>query len=147
VRGRDLGSSVAEAQTKIARHVQLPSGYSVDWSGEFGELKEAEGRLAYIVPLSILLIIILLYSMFNSLRDSLLALAGIPFAVCGGILALYLTGIHFSVSAAVGFISLFGVSVMDGILMLSYYNYLRQYGFAQEEAMMRSAEMRMRPML
>jgi cobalt-zinc-cadmium resistance protein CzcA len=85
--------------------------------------------------------------MFNSLRDSLLALAGIPFAACGGFLALYLTGEHFSVSAAVGFVSLFGVAVMDGILMLTYYNQLAQAGYARDEAMTRAAQVRMRPLL
>jgi heavy metal efflux system protein len=147
VRGRDLGGTVAEAQQKVAAHVQLPSGYSTDWSGEFGELKEAQRRLAVIVPLSLLLILMLLYSMFNSLRYSLLALLGIPFAVSGGLLALYVTGLNFSISAAVGFISLFGVSVMDGILMLTYYNELHHAGMTREDAVMRAAEVRMRPRL
>ena len=147
VRGRDLGGTVEEAQNRVDRGVKLPEGYHTDWSGEFGELKEAQQRLAYIIPLSLLLILVLLYSMFNSLRDSLLALAGIPFAVTGGILALYLTGLNFSISAAVGFISLFGVSVMDGILMLTYYNELHQAGFGRDDAMVRAAEVRMRPRL
>jgi len=147
VRGRDLGGTVEEAQNRVDRGVRLPEGYHTDWSGEFGELKEAQQRLAYIIPLSLLLILVLLYSMFNSLRDSLLALAGIPFAVTGGILALYLTGLNFSISAAVGFISLFGVSVMDGILMLTYYNELHQAGFGRNDAMVRAAEVRMRPRL
>lgn len=147
VRGRDLGGTVGEAQAKIAQTIQLPEGYSLEWSGEFGALKEAQRRLAVIVPLSLLLILVLLYSMFNSLRDSFLALAGIPFAASGGFLALYLTGEHFSVSAAVGFVSLFGVAVMDGILMLTYYNQLAQAGYARDEAMMRAAQVRMRPSL
>jgi cobalt-zinc-cadmium resistance protein CzcA len=147
VRGRDLGGTVAEAQQNVAQHVRLSDGYQAKWTGEFGALKEAQRRLTVIIPLSLLLILVLLYSMFNSLRDSLLALAGIPFAVCGGILALYLTGEHFSVSAAMGFVSLFGVSVMDGILMLTYYNQLHQAGYGRDEAMMRAAEVRMRPML
>ncbi len=147
VRGRDLGGAVSEAQTKVQQNVHLPAGYHIEWSGEFGELKEAQAQLAIVIPISILLIIVLLYSIFNSLRDSLLALAGIPFAVCGGILALFLTNTNFSISAGIGFISLFGVSVMDGILMLSYYRQLRQEGYFQEDAMMRAAEVRMRPML
>lgn len=147
VRGRDLGSTVAEAQKRIDRNVNFPEGYHPEWSGEFGEYKEAQRRLAYIVPLSLLLVLVLLYSMFNSFRHTVLALAGIPFAVSGGILALHLTGLHFSISAAVGFISLFGVSVMDGILMLTYYNELRHAGHGREHAMIRAAEVRMRPRL
>ncbi len=145
VRGRDLGSAVEEAQAKVAQGVHLPEGYRIEWTGEFGELKDAQRRLAIIVPVSLLLILILLYSLFNSLRDSVLALVGIPVAVSGGVLALYLTGLHFSISAAVGFISLFGVSVMDGILLLTYYHQLCQAGVARDEAMLRSAEVRMRP--
>jgi heavy metal efflux system protein len=145
VRGRDLGGTVAEAQERVGQHVPLPSGYHPEWTGEFGELKEAQRRLAVIVPLSLLLIIILLYSMFNSLRDSLMALTGIPFAASGGILALYLTGLNFSISAAVGFISLFGVSVMDGILLLTYYRQLRYAGRGHDDAILYAAEVRMRP--
>ncbi len=147
VRGRDLGGTVAEAQAKVERHVKLPQGYHIEWSGEFGELKEAEARLAYIVPGSLLLIIILLYSTFNSLRDSLLVIVSVPFAVIGGILALAVTGTNFSISAAVGFISLFGVAVMEGVILLSYYHQLRHYGLPQGEALTRSAEVRMRPVL
>src|SRR4029077_7679420 len=146
VRGRDLGGTVAEAQAKGERNVRLPDGYHTEWSGEFGELKDAQRRLAFIVPLSLLLIVVLLYSMFTSLRDSLLALAGIPFAMSGGILALYVTGMNFSISAAVGFVSLFGVSVMDGILMLTYYRQLHARGeLSRDEALMKAAEVRMRP--
>ena len=120
VRGRDLGSTVAEAQKRVAEKVPLPQGYRMEWTGEFGALVEAQKRLAIIVPLSLLLIFMLLYSLFNSVRDSLLALSGIPFAVAGGILGLYVAGLNFSISAAIGFISLFGVSAMDGILLVSY---------------------------
>jgi cobalt-zinc-cadmium resistance protein CzcA len=120
VRDRDLGSTVADAQKRVAEKVPLPGGYRMEWTGEFGALVEAQKRLAIIVPLSLLLIMMLLYSLFNSVRDSLLALTGIPFAVAGGILGLYVAGLNFSVSAAVGFISLFGVSAMDGILLVSY---------------------------
>ena len=147
VRGRDLGSAVAEAQAKVERNVKLPQGYHIAWSGEFGELQEAQARLAYIVPLSILLIIMLLYSLFNSLRESLLVMAGIPFALIGGILALVVTGINFSVSAAVGLISLFGVAVMAGIMLLSYYHQLRNSGSPPGAALMHAAEVRMRPVV
>jgi len=144
VRGRDLGSTVADAQARIAKNVQLKEGYRLEWSGEFGALVEAKKRLAIIVPLSLLLIMMLLYSLFNSIRDSLLALAGIPFAACGGILGLYVFGLNFSVSAAVGFISLFGVSAMDGILLVSYIRRRLDEGFGKDEAIIGSAQARMR---
>ena len=147
VRGRDLGGAVAEARERIKRNVKLPTGYRVTWAGEFEDLQRAKERLEVIVPISLALIMVLLYSLFNSLRDSLLALTGIPFAVAGGILALYFTGLDFSISAAIGFISLFGVSVMDGILMITYYNQVRRGGMGVLEAMYHAAEQRMRPML
>ena len=149
VRGRDLGGTVAEAQERIAKNVNLPTGYRIIWAGEFEDLELAQKRLAVIVPISLVLIMVLLYGLFNSLRDSLLALAGIPFAVGGGIIALYVSGLPFSVSAAIGFISLFGVSVMDGILMITYYNQVRktETGMSAAEAMFHAAEQRMRPLL
>jgi heavy metal efflux system protein len=147
VRGRDLGGTVAEAQKRIAQNVKLPGGYRIEWAGEFEELLQAKARLAIIVPLSLLLILVLLYVLFNSLRDSLMVLAGIPFAVGGGVLALYLTGLAFSISAAVGFISLFGVSVMNGILIMTYYNEVKATGMNTIEAMFHAASQRMRPML
>ncbi|MGA8103728.1 MAG: efflux RND transporter permease subunit, partial [Candidatus Acidiferrales bacterium] len=147
VRARDLGGTVEEAQKRIANNVKLPPGYRLIWAGEFGDLQEAKKRLEIIVPISLVLIIGLLYSLFNNLRDCLLALAGIPDAVVGGILALYLSGLNFSISAAIGFVSLFGVSVMDGILMITFYNQERSHGFAPEEAMFRAASTRMRPLL
>jgi len=144
VRDRDLGSTVAEAQKRAAENVPLPQGYTMEWSGEFGALQEAKKRLALIVPLSLLLIMMLLYSLFNSIRDSLLALSGIPFAVAGGILGLYVGGLNASVSAAVGFISLFGVSAMDGILLVSYIRRDMEEGMGSEDAIVRAAETRMR---
>jgi heavy metal efflux system protein len=148
VRGRDLGGTVEEAQQRIAANVKLPPGYRLIWAGEFGDLQQAKARLEVIVPISLVLILGLLYSMFNSLRDSLLALAGIPFAGAGGVLALYVSGLNFSISAAIGFVSLFGVSVMDGILMITYYNHERQLGSGTHtEAMFRAASTRMRPLL
>jgi cobalt-zinc-cadmium resistance protein CzcA len=148
VRGRDLGSTVEEAQQRIEKNVKLPPGYHLVWAGEFGDLQEAKKRLEIIVPISLVLIIGLLYAQFNSLRDSLLALAGIPFAVAGGVLALYVSGLNFSISAAIGFVSLFGVSVMDGILMITYYNHERQLrGGTPTDAMFRAASSRMRPLL
>jgi heavy metal efflux system protein len=147
VRGRDLGSTVADAQRRIAQNIHLPSGYRIAWAGEFEDLQTAKKRLAVFVPMSLALILVLLYSLFNSVRDSLLALAGIPFAVAGGVLALFVTGLPFSISAAIGFISLLGVSVMNGILVLTYFNELHMQGMVPFEAMERAAEKRMRPML
>jgi cobalt-zinc-cadmium resistance protein CzcA len=147
VRGRDLGSTVAEAQARIARNVHLPTGYRIVWAGEFQDLQTAKERLGVFVPMSLALILILLYSLFNSVRDSLLALAGIPFAIGGGVLALFVSGLPFSVSAAIGFISLFGVSVMNGILVITYFNQLRSQGMGPVQAMDHAAEKRMRPML
>jgi heavy metal efflux system protein len=147
VRGRDLGGTVAEAQRRIAQNVKLPTGYRILWAGEFEELQQAKARLEIIVPISLLMILILLYGLFNSMRDSLMALAGIPFAAGGGILALYFSGLDFSISAAVGFVSLFGVSVMNGILIMTYYNEVKASGLATIDAMFQAAEQRMRPML
>ncbi|HWM47523.1 MAG TPA: CusA/CzcA family heavy metal efflux RND transporter [Xanthobacteraceae bacterium] len=144
VRERDLGSTVAEAQERVGANVPLPAGYRMEWAGEFGALEEAKKRLGIIVPVSLLLILMLLYSLFNSVRDSLLALSGIPFAVAGGILALYVSGLNASVSAAVGFISLFGVSAMDGILLVSYIRREMEEGLGSETAIVRAAETRMR---
>jgi heavy metal efflux system protein len=144
VRGRDLGSTVAEAQKVLGEKLPLPQGYRMEWTGEFGALVEAQKRLAVIVPLSLLLIMMLLYSLFNSIRDSLLALSGIPFAVAGGILGLYVAGLNFSISAAIGFISLFGVSSMDGILLVSYIRKNLEEGLPREDAIIRAGETRMR---
>ncbi len=147
VRGRDLGGTVAEAQERIKQNVKLPTGYRIIWAGEFEDLELAKSRLEVVVPVSLIIILVLLYGLFNSLRDSLLALAGIPFAIAGGIIALYFTGLDFSISAAIGFVSLFGVSVMDGILMITYYNQVRNAGMHIDEAMFHAATQRMRPML
>jgi len=146
VRGRDLGSTVADAQDRIAKKLPMPEGYSVEWTGEFGALVEAKKRLAFIVPLSLILILMLLYSLFNSVRDSLLALSGIPFAVCGGILGLLIADLNFSVPAAIGFISLFGVAAMDGILLVSYIRRNMDEGLGREEAIINAGETRMRQM-
>jgi len=147
VRGRDLGSTVAEVQDRIARYVKLPVGYRIDWAGEFEDLKQAQKRLAIAIPVALLLILVLLYALFNSFTDSLFALAGIPFAAGGGVIALWISGLPFSISAAIGFVSLLGVSVMHGILMFTYYNVLRLEGMRSAEAMYHAAERRMRPML
>jgi cobalt-zinc-cadmium resistance protein CzcA len=147
VRGRDLGGTVAEAQDRVAKTIKLPNGYQILWAGEFDDLQNAKQRLMIVIPITLLLILVLLYGLFNSLRDGLLAVAGIPFAIGGGLIALYLAGLDFSVSAAIGFISLFGVAVMDGILNITYFRELRIQGMDVAEAVFRGAEQRMRPML
>jgi cobalt-zinc-cadmium resistance protein CzcA len=147
VRGRDLGSTVAEAQDRISRNVNLPVGYRLVWAGEFGELQAAKDRLAIVLPVTLVLIIGLLYAMFNSLLESLLALSGIPFAIAGGIFALYVSGLAFSISAAIGFVSLLGVSVMNGILIITYYHHALLQGGTPVDAMFQAASTRMRPLL
>ena len=147
VRERDLGSTVAEAQERIAKNVKLPTGYRLVWAGEFGQLQAAKARFAVIVPVTLVLILGLLYALFNKLRESLLALSGMPFVIAGGVLALFFSGLNFSISAAIGFISLFGVSVMIGILLLNRYKRARIRGDAPIDAMFRSASTLMRPLL
>jgi heavy metal efflux system protein len=147
VRGRDLAGVVAEGQDRIAKNVHLPTGYHIEWAGEFEGLQQAKRRLAIIVPITLVLIMVLLYGLFNSLRDSLMALIGIPFAVCGGILGLFVSGLDFSISAAIGFISLFGVSVMSGILIINGYNNQMGSGLPVTEAMFNAVEQQMRPIL
>jgi cobalt-zinc-cadmium resistance protein CzcA len=147
IRGRDLGSTVSEAQERVAKAIKLPTGYQILWAGEFENLQQAKKRLVIVVPVTFLLILLLLYGLFNSLRDSLVAVAGIPFAIGGGIIALYVAGLDFSVSAAIGFISLFGVAVMDGILNITYFRELMVQGMSFKEAIFNGSEQRMRPML
>jgi len=147
VRGRDLAGTVAEAQERITKNVRLPSGYQIQWAGEFEGLQKAKQRLALVVPISFVLIMVLLYGLFNSLRDSLMALIGIPFAVSGGILGLYVSDLDFSISAAIGFVSLFGVSVMSGILIINRYNQIAGRGLSTIDAMLRAVEDQMRAIL
>ena len=147
VRGRDLAGAVEEAQQRITSNVKLPAGYRIDWAGEFEWLQQAKRRLIIIVPITLAFILVLLYSLFNSWRDSALALLGLPFALCGGVLGLYVMGLDFSISAAIGFISLFGVSVMSGILIINGYYRVAAAGVPTIEAMFRAAEEQMRPIL
>ena len=128
VRGRDLGGAVMEAQRKVAEQVKIPGGYRMEWVGEFGQMNEAMDRLKVVVPLSIGLILLLLFFNFSSVTDTLLAASVMPMALIGGIFALYLTGTPFSVSAAIGFIGLFGISVMEGIIVLTYFNQIIETG-------------------
>src|SRR5712691_10860605 len=147
VRDRDLGSAIQEAQRKIANQVQLPPGSRLEWVGEFGNLQDAIARLKVVVPLSLALIALLLWINFGSVPDTLLAMSVIPMAVIGGVFALFLTNIPFSISAAIGFIALFGISVMDGIIILSQFNQLLENGMERTAAILRTGELQMRPVL
>lgn len=147
VRGRDLGTTVREAIDKIDKDVQLPRGYHLEWSGEYDSEKRAEARLALIVPLTIFLIFIILYSMFRSFKWGLLILANVAMAPVGGLLALLITGTYFSVSSGVGFLALFGVSVQTGVIMLEYINQLRARGYTVEDAAVEGAVLRLRPIM
>jgi cobalt-zinc-cadmium resistance protein CzcA len=147
VRGRDLGSAVLEAERRVESEVTLPGGYRLEWVGEFGNLQEALGRLALAVPLAIVLICLLLYLNFNSVREVLLAASVIPMALVGGIFALFLTGTPFSVSAAIGFVALFGIAAMDGILVLSYFNLSLAAGLERVPAMLHTCRTQLRPVM
>jgi len=147
VRGRDLGTTVREAIDKIARNVQIPRGYHLEWSGEYDSEKRAESRLALIVPLTIFLIFIILYSMFRSFKWALLILANVAMAPVGGLLALLVTGTFFSVSSGVGFLALFGVSVQTGVIMLEYINQLRARGMNIVDSAVEGAVLRLRPIM
>ncbi len=147
VRGRDLGGAVEEAVKKVGARVQLPRGYHIDWEGEYESEKRAEERLMFIVPLTILLIFVILYTMFRSLKWALLILANVAIAPVGGMLALLISGTHFSVSSGVGFLALFGVSVQTGVIMLEYINQLRVKGHAIEESAIEGAVLRLRPIM
>ncbi|MGB7098441.1 MAG: CusA/CzcA family heavy metal efflux RND transporter [Xanthobacteraceae bacterium] len=148
VRGRDLAGAVAEAQERISRAVKLPTGYRIVFAGEFEWLQQAKKRLLTILPVTFILILVLLYGLFNSWRDSFLALLGLPFAISGGLVGLYVSGLDFSISAAIGFISLFGVSVMSGILILNgYYRVAARTRGDPVEAMFEAVQEQMRPIL
>jgi heavy metal efflux system protein len=147
VRGRDLAGAVEEAQERIGKNVKLPTGYRIDWAGEFEWLQQAKKRLTVILPVTFVFIMVLLYGLFNSFRHSLLALLGLPFAISGGILGLYAFGLNFSISAAIGFISLFGVAVMSGILIIHGYYRVAAGGVDPAEAMFQAVEQQMRPIL
>jgi heavy metal efflux system protein len=147
VRGRDLGGAVLEAQHEVESTVPLPGGYRLEWVGEFGNLQEAAARLSVAVPLSLALIVLLLYLNFSSLRDALLAASVIPMAMLGGILALWVSGTPFSVSSAIGFVALFGIAAMDGILILSYYHLSLESGLDRASAMLQTCRTQLRPVM
>jgi cobalt-zinc-cadmium resistance protein CzcA len=148
VRGRDLESTIAEARAKIAEKVHLPYDSHLDWAGEINQLKEAEDRLKVILPVTLLLFAFLVYSAVKNWIDSVIVFFNIPVATAGGVLALLITGIHFSVSAAMGFISIFGIAVQDAILVVTYFQRLRNVeGLPIMEAAREAAEKRLRPCL
>jgi cobalt-zinc-cadmium resistance protein CzcA len=147
VRGRDLGTAVLEAQRRVDSEVLIPGGYRLEWVGEFGNLQDALGRLGIVVPIAILLICVLLFLNFGSLGDVLLAASVIPMALVGGIFALYITGTPFSVSAAIGFVALFGIAAMDGILVISYYNLSLAFGADRRSAIRATCQTQFRPVM
>jgi cobalt-zinc-cadmium resistance protein CzcA len=147
VRGRDLGSTVEEAIRKVDHDVKLPLGYKVEWAGEYQSQKRASKRLALVLPVTIFVILIILYAMFGSFKWALLIMGNVAMAPFGGMLALLITGTHFSVSSGVGFLALFGVSVQTGVIMLEYINQLRVNGMSPEEAAIEGAVLRLRPIM
>src|SRR5262249_12142114 len=147
LRGRDMGSAVAEMQQKVSQKLDLPSGYFLQWGGEFENQQRAMARLRIIVPLSIFLIFLLLFNAFGSVKSALLILSNIPFALVGGILALLITGIPLSVSAAIGFIALFGQAVLNGVVIISYFNALRAEGMDAKAAAIEGSLVRFRTVL
>jgi cobalt-zinc-cadmium resistance protein CzcA len=147
IRGRDMGGVVADMQSRVAQNVRLPEGYSITWSGEFENQERAMRRLAVIVPISILIIFLLLFDAFKRFSSALVIIANIPFSVIGGILALWITGIYLSVSAAIGFIALFGQAVLNGVVMVSLFNQLRASGVPLEQAVREGAMTRLRTVL
>ncbi len=147
VRGRDLGGAVEEAIKKVSEQVKLPTGYRIDWAGEYASQQRAQKRLELIIPLTLLVIFMILYSMFGSMKWASLILATVAMAPIGGIIALYLTKTNFSVSSGIGFLALFGVSVMTGVIMLEYINQLRARGHSIMDAVQQGAVLRFRPIL
>ncbi|MBB3006975.1 CusA/CzcA family heavy metal efflux RND transporter [Cupriavidus alkaliphilus] len=147
VRGRDIGSFVPEAEAAIRARVAIPAGYWTSWGGTFEQLQSATARLRVVVPLALGLVFVLLFAMFGNVKDGLLVFTGIPFALTGGILALWLRGIPLSISAAVGFIALCGVAVLNGLVMLSFIRSLREAGHGLDHAIREGALTRLRPVL
>jgi cobalt-zinc-cadmium resistance protein CzcA len=147
VRGRDLGSAVEEAMSKVKKQVKLPVGYHLNWAGEYESQKRSQKRLLIVLPITILIIFIILFTMFNSAKWAALTLANVSMAPIGGMVALLITGTHFSVSSGVGFLALFGVSVQVGVIMIEYINHLRAQGYSIEDAAVEGAILRLRPIM
>jgi len=146
VRGRDLGSTIQEAQQKVS-HIKLPKGYKIEWTGEFENQVRATGRLGQVVPISIVAIFVLLFIMFGNAKDASLVLVNVPFALIGGILAIHLTGINFGISAGVGFIALFGICVQNGVILISVFNKNRTAGMPIAQAISEGVSSRIRPVV
>ncbi len=147
VRGRDLSSFVGEAQRAVRDKVQIPPGYWLGWGGQFEQLQSATARLEVVVPLALALIFALLFMAFGNVKDSLIVYTGVPLALTGGILSLWLRGLPFSISAGVGFIALSGVAVLNGVVMVSFISRLRNEGRPLEEAIRLGTITRLRPVL
>jgi cobalt-zinc-cadmium resistance protein CzcA len=147
VRGRDLGSTVEEAIARVNKEVKLPTGYSIDWAGEYASEQRANKRLAVIVPITVAVIFLLLYSMFRSFKWASLVMVTVVLAPIGGLLALYFSGTHFSVSSGIGMLALFGVSVQTGVIMIEYINQLRARGHSIEDSAVEGAVLRLRPIM
>jgi cobalt-zinc-cadmium resistance protein CzcA len=147
VRGRDLESTVKEAQIRIAKNIALPERYRIEWHGEYDQLQEEKKRLAVIVPLSLLIVLLMVYLAVGSFKDAVLVLLAVPFALIGGVFSLFFTGTDFSISAAVGFISLFGVAIQGALILIVRIRDLEHEGHNLQEAILKSAEVRMRPVL
>jgi len=147
VRGRDLASFVADAGRAVEAEVKLPPGYWIEWGGQFENLQRASARLAIVVPMALFLIFVLLYSTFGAIGPALLVYLNVPMAATGGVFALALRGMPFSISAAVGFIALFGVAVLNGVVLVSYIQQMRREGLSPRDAAIRGAEIRLRPVL
>jgi cobalt-zinc-cadmium resistance protein CzcA len=147
VRDRDIGSFVAEAQQRVAQEVKVPAGYWLTWGGIFEQLESASQRLAIVVPIALLIVFVLLYAMFGNFRDGLIVFSGVPFAMTGGVLALWLRDIPLSISAGVGFIALSGVAVLNGLVMISFIRALRENGMNLDQAIEEGALTRLRPIL
>jgi cobalt-zinc-cadmium resistance protein CzcA len=147
VRGADIGTFVAEAKRRIGEELDLPAGYFVTWGGQFEHQESATQRLMVVVPLSIFIIFVLLYASFGTLRHSLLILLNLPFALSGGVIALLAAGLPLSVPASIGFIALFGVAVLNGVVMVAYFNRLLEEGHELGFAVIKGASDRLRPVL
>ena len=147
VRGRDLGSFIAAVQQTVGQRVRMPEGYYVEYGGQFENLQRASQRLALVVPLALFLIFVLLYTTFNAIKPAILIYFNIPIAATGGLVALFLRGMPFSISAGVGFIALFGVAVLNGVVMVSYFRELREQGLSIDDTVRQGAELRLRPVL
>jgi len=145
--GRDLGSTVEEAMAKVSKQVKLPAGYHIDWAGEYESAKRSQKRLMIVVPITLLVICLILYTMFGSIKWVLLIMANVAMAPIGGLLALLLTGTHLSVSSGVGFLALFGVSVQTGVIMLEYINQLRSRGESILDSAIHGSVRRLRPIM